>query len=174
VDGVAGALEEMAQRIGKVEIPTDLITAKIAPLADAVALALAKVEQAAQGAADSNDRLSQALSRIQGNVVRINEAMLKLADFTDHLGALVLLLKEMREEIARLAGGLKDASATIIVVASNTASTQHTSGTAVPQGEAVQCADRDEGNWARTPLSSWSEGFFRTCSRRARPFGVIW
>jgi methyl-accepting chemotaxis protein len=62
VDGVVAALERMAQRIEKVEIPTDLITAKIAPLADAVALALGKVEQAAQRAADSNDRLSQALS----------------------------------------------------------------------------------------------------------------
>ncbi len=61
VDGVAAALEQISQRIEKVEIPTDLITAKIAPLADAVALALGKVEQAARAAADSNDRLSQAL-----------------------------------------------------------------------------------------------------------------
>jgi uncharacterized phage infection (PIP) family protein YhgE len=122
VDGVAAALEQMAQRIGKVEIPTDLITAKIAPLADAVALALGKVEQAAREAADSNDRLSQTLSTIQGNVVRINEAMLKLGEFTDNVGALILLLKEMREEIARLAGGLKNASSTIIGVASNAAS----------------------------------------------------
>jgi methyl-accepting chemotaxis protein len=123
VDGVAAALEQMAQRIGKVDIPTDLITAKIAPFADAVALALGRVEQAARAAADSNDRLSQALSRIQGNVVHINEAMLKLAEFTDNLGALVLLLKEIREEIARLAGGLKDASSTIIGMATNSAST---------------------------------------------------
>ncbi|HEV3111396.1 MAG TPA: hypothetical protein VGY99_12965 [Candidatus Binataceae bacterium] len=56
-------------------------------------------------------------------MLRINEAMLKLSEFVDNLGALVLLLKEMREEIARLAGGLREASATIIGIASNSAST---------------------------------------------------
>ncbi len=49
--------------------------------------------------------------------------MLKLAEFTDNLGALVLLLKEVREEIARLAGGLKDASGIIIGTASSAAAT---------------------------------------------------
>src|SRR5579885_1860728 len=123
VDAVVGALEQMTERIGKVEVPADLITKRLNPFADGVAQALEEVAQAARTAGDSNDRLSASLSRIEGNVVRINNAMLKLAEITDQLGGLVLLFKQIREEMALLPAALKKACDTIIASAGDCAST---------------------------------------------------
>src|SRR5579883_1022258 len=113
VDAVAAALEQMAQRVREIEIPADLIKARLNPLADVVAQALDKVAQAAQAAKNSNDRLDASLSQIESDVGRINNAMLKLAEIVNQLGGLVLLLEQIRKEMALLAAELKNAARSI-------------------------------------------------------------
>lgn len=120
---VAKTLDDLGARVSKVDIPTDLITKKIAPLADGIGAHLSTVAATAKAAADANNHLSGVLGQLEIGASRTTAAMDGLARVGERFGAISPILEQICKQLDAIADKLKNASERIVVGASASADT---------------------------------------------------
>jgi len=123
VDGVTKNLEDLCARVSKIDIPTDLIANKLAPLAGAINASLQTVAQGAQLATNANDRLTAALGQLETGTSRTTAAMEGLSRVGERLGALAAILDQICKQLDSIADRLKSANNTIVAGAASSADT---------------------------------------------------